>query len=321
MSAFRSIKVSLAIAGLCASLASACAGDKQTQNAGSLFQDPVSIADAVQYDQRRPALWRVSDSDTTLYLFGALHLLPPALEWRSTAYDQAMARATITITEADTKSASAIEAITTAVQRYGLNPPGVTLSETIGDKRTKKLRAVAEQLSVPMAALEPMRPWLATLTLTQRAFQNLGFDESAGVEAAVLSQAAMEGDAIAHLETAAFQIETLASLTGEDILADFDSSLDQLKDFQQITERMVIAWRTGDEKALEKDILTPLRKASPAAYAIIFDQRNANWVTQIDGLMDGDGDYFMAVGAGHLIGENGVVDLLKKRGYRIERVQ
>ena len=92
-------------------------------------------------------------------------------------------------------------------------------------KRAKRIRALAEQYNVPMAALEPMRPWLATLTLTQRAFHTVGFDASAGVEAAVLSQAAAEGDAIAHLETAAFQIEALASLDGADMIGNFDASI------------------------------------------------------------------------------------------------
>ena len=123
----------LAIA-LSIGLAGGCAGDKKADEAASIFKEPVSIADKVGKGRPAPAMWRVSDTDTTIFLFGAFHLLPPELTWRTKAYDEAMARSATTITEADTSSAAAIDTIRTAVQTHGLNPAGVTLSETVGKK-------------------------------------------------------------------------------------------------------------------------------------------------------------------------------------------
>ena len=226
-----------------------------------------------------------------------------------------------TITEADTTSPEAADAIRTAVGQYGLNPPDVTLTSLLGEKRAEKFTALAEELGAPMAALEPMRPWLALISLTQIVFQKAGFDPTEGVEAAVLEQAALEGDKLAYFETAASQIEALASLDGDDMLANFDTTIDQFAEFDQITARLLEAWRTGDIEGIEEDILAPLREASPGAYEVLFTKRNAAWTAEIEKLMAGEGDYFIAVGAGHLVGAESVVNMLRAKGFAIERVQ
>ena len=138
----------------------------------------------------RPALWRVSDADSDVYLFGTFHVLPPNVVWRSSALESAMTDAEITIVEADTQSTEALDAIRTAVVQYGLNPEGVTLTSIVGADRAARLAMIADEVGAPMAALEPMRPWLALISLTQAVFQRSGFDPSEGVEMHILEQAA-----------------------------------------------------------------------------------------------------------------------------------
>ncbi|MEM9170758.1 MAG: TraB/GumN family protein, partial [Pseudomonadota bacterium] len=279
------------------------------------------VAPVIDGPTGKPALWRVADEDTEVFLFGTLHVLPPNVQWSSDIYDMSMRIADVTVTEADTKSPEAAEEIKAAVQKFGLNPPGVNLSSTLGPERTEKLNTLAAELGVPSQALEPMRPWLALITLTQVLLQKSGFDPGRGVEAIVSAEASEQGDTFAFLESVSFQIETLASLDHTEMMANFDTTLTQFEEFDALTNRLLTAWKTGDVEALERDITEPLRNVSPAAYGTLFTKRNTTWTDEIEARLDGSGNYFYAVGAGHLVGEDSVIEMLQQRGRTVVRIQ
>ncbi|HBS32092.1 MAG TPA: TraB/GumN family protein, partial [Parvularcula sp.] len=102
---------------------------------------------------------------------------------------------------------------------------------------------------------------------------------------------------------------------------DFERSLAQMADFEGFSQRTLEAWRTGDLDSIEEEMIGPMKTAAPGAYKALIAERNANWVVQIEKIMTGSDDYFIAVGAGHFIGTDGVVELLKRKGYAVERVQ
>ena len=268
-----------------------------------------------------PAMWRLADADSEIYIFGTFHLLPNGLNWTTPAFDTAMLETETTYTEADTSSPEALQAIQLSVQTLGLNPPGVTLSSTLGPERAAEFAAVAGEYGLSMAQLEPLRPWLAVLSLTQIAFQSAGYDPQAGAETTILARANEQADAIAHFESAVSQIEAIASLDQLGEFANTDESLEMLEDFNGFAERMLTMWQTGDVDGLEKEIVLSVRESSQEAFDIIFKNRNANWVEQIKVLMAGEGDYFLAVGAGHLVGEDSVIDMLRDNGFTVNRVQ
>ncbi len=272
-------------------------------------------------DNVGPAMWRMTDADSEIYLFGTFHILPPTLNWTTAGLDEAMKRTPFTMTEADTDSPESQTKMGALVQELGLNPPGVTLSSQLGPARAKQFGVVAEKIGLPMAALEPMRPWLALLSLAVGAMQAQGYTSEAGAETIILNRAAAQKDKIAHLETAEFQIRALASLSTDEWLADFERSLEQIADFQGFSKRTLEAWRTGDLQSIDKEMIGPMRDAAPDAYKTLIVDRNTNWVGRIEEIMAGSDDYFIAVGAGHLIGEDGVVEMLERKGYAIERVQ
>ncbi|MEM8772813.1 MAG: TraB/GumN family protein [Pseudomonadota bacterium] len=271
--------------------------------------------------ENSPAMWKMTDEDSTVYLFGTFHILPPNVEWQTDAYAAAMAEAETTITEADTNSPEAQAALAQAVQQYGLNPPGTTLSSILGEERAAEFAKAADNLGVPMQVFEAQRPWLASLTLSVLALQKAGFDPNAGVEPLLLAQANAEGDKIDHFETGVEQIEILASLDEDEMLANFDASLDQFVEFETLMGNMLDAWRTGDVKGLEEDINGQLRDEAPDAFQKLLVDRNENWVVEIKNIMAGQGDYFIAVGAGHLVGEDSVIDMLNEEGFKVKRVQ
>ena len=124
------------------------------------------------------------------------------------------------------------------------------------------------------------------------------------------AQATAEGDAITHFETAEEQIKILASLDEEEMLANFDVSLEQLEDFEALSEKMLTAWATGDTAGLEKIFIEELQTQSPDAFQKILVARNENWANQVETVLAGEGDYMIAVGAAHLVGEKSLFCLL-----------
>ncbi len=268
-----------------------------------------------------PAMWRVSDADSEIYLFGTFHLLPASLNWTTPALDEAMEKTPITMTEADTDSPEAQQSLAVLVRELGLNPPGVTLSSQLGPERAKQFALVAERFGAPMAAFEPMRPWLAFISLAVGAMQSKGYSAEAGAENVIQAKAAAQKDQFLHLETAEFQLRALAGLSSEEWLADFERGLAQIADFEGFSQRTLEAWRTGDLDSIEAEMIGPMKTAAPGAYKALMVDRNENWLAQIEKIMAGSDDYFIAAGAGHFIGEDGVVEMLKKKGYAVERVQ
>ncbi len=302
-------------------LASEAMAVKDDAMAKSIDGDDMTTAVGATAFGNGPAMWRMSDEDSEIYLFGTFHILPAGLNWVTADFSDAMTETETTWTEADTDSPEAMQALQAAVAQYGLNPPGVTLSSTLGDERAAEFATVASQYGLPMTQLEPFRPWLAVITLTQLALQKAGYDPTKGADALVTAQAVSEGDAIMHFETAVEQIKAIASLEQTDDFTMTDDSLDMLADFQDFADQMSSLWANGDVEGLENEIILPTREQSERAFDIIFKQRNANWVETIAEMMEGSGDVFIAVGAGHLVGEDSVIDMLQERGYTIERVQ
>jgi len=268
-----------------------------------------------------PAMWVATDEDSTVYLFGTFHILPKDVRWTTKAFDAAMAQTPVTMTEVDTKSFEAQATMSALVQELGFNPPGVTLTGLLGPVRAVRFAALTERYGLAMANFEPMKPWLAMITLSVAIMQKEGYDASSGVEEAVLERAQSEKDKIAYLESAEYQIRALASLNEAEILADFDASLEEYEDFGDYSERVIGAWVKGDLAALERETVTEMRKEAPDAFRILIKNRNRNWAEEIEKLMAGDQDYFIAVGAGHLLGEDSVISLLEKRGIKVERIQ
>lgn len=294
-------------------LLAACA-TSDSAPAVDAYADPDPATDA-------PAMWAVSDDDSTVYLFGTFHLLPPELEWQTAAFTEAMAASGFTYFEADVMSPEAQAEIMALVQQYGLNPPGTTLSATLGEERAARIAAFAEQYGVPMAALEQLKPWLAMLTLTQQAYAAAGFNPAAGVDVVIDALAKEEGDEIGYLEGAEAQILAIQSLGSEEALAAFDENFEDLANLDAFIAASLEAWRTGDVAALDEELLEESRQETPAVFEAIFANRNRNWVPTIEALLARDEDVFVAVGAGHLVGEESVTDMLIERGYSPRRIQ
>ncbi|MET0545731.1 MAG: TraB/GumN family protein [Caulobacterales bacterium] len=271
----------------------------------------------------RPAMFKLSDADSEIYLFGTVHILPRELVWRTAKFDAAFAKARTIYFETPGGPDSEARAMV-LTQRLGVNPPGVTLDAYLDEAERKRLRKVAIKAGLQAENLQSMRPWLAAIMLSLNAMVIHGQDPNSGVEKILEAEAARSGKTLAYFETIDEQLGLFAKLSDASQKAVLLASLDDVEQGDALTQKLDRAWAQGDLKTLDKYVNSDLRKLDMNVYRAILADRNANWARQIDTLMKADqrgATIFIAVGAGHLAGTDSVPALLASMGYKIERAQ
>lgn len=265
-----------------------------------------------------PALWVIRDADSTLYLFGSVHVLRPTVGWASDRVNAAFDSADKIWFEISNPDDQA--AMTPLIQQYGLSPQ-TPLSSLLNADELAQLDAAAQTIGASAAQLDPLRPWLAGLTLSVAPLVKAGYDPASGVELALKARAEAAGKPIAGFETIDEQIRILATLPEDVQVAFLRQTLEDFDDAVTMLDGLVDAWAKGDVAGVEKVGLEDMRTEAPAVYKALLVDRNANWAGQIQTLLEGSGTGFIAVGAAHLAGPDSVQSMLAARGVEVARVE
>lgn len=264
-----------------------------------------------------PALWVVRDVDTTVYLFGTIHLLRPETNWRTPALDEALAATGELWLEAEEPSPATMQALI-AELGIGLAHP---LSSRLTAEEQARLSSIATSLGMPANGLDPMRPWLASLVLSVVPAMKAGFDPAKGVDKAVRAIAVERGIPVRTLESAEQQIRYLASFSDEVQMRMLREGLADIEEGPATVERIAAAWASGDTTVIESILIDELKAESADLYQVLLVTRNQNWAEQIDRRLDAPGVSFMAVGAAHLVGPDSIQSLLEGGGVEVVRLQ
>ncbi len=263
-----------------------------------------------------PAVWVVRDADSTLYLLGTVHVLRPDTVWRSPAIDKALGEADELWIEVEADDPAAMQPL---VRRYGLDPAN-PLSSKLSAEQKARLDAAAAGMGASGAALEPLRPWLAALTLSMGPLVKAGYDPASGVESKLKAAARDAGKPIRTLETLEQQIGFFADLPPTVELAFLLSALDEMETGPAMLDALVAAWSAGDAQALDELMVADLAADYPELHEALLVRRNKDWAGQIQTLLAGNGVSVIAVGAAHLVGEDSVQAQLAARGIAAERL-
>ncbi len=263
-----------------------------------------------------PALWVIRDADSTLYLFGTVHVLRPTTAWGSARVDAAFAGADQIWFEISNPDDQA--AILPLIQQHGISPDR-PLSSLLTAEEMAALNAASAGAGMKAAQLDVFRPWLAGLTLSVAPLVKAGYDPQSGVELILKARADAAGKPIHGFETIDRQIGILAGMSETDQLSFLRSTLEAYGDATVELDEMVGAWATGDVATLERVAVDEMRAESPAVYEALLVRRNTDWAGQIQTLLAGSGTAFIAVGAAHLAGEDSVQEILKDRGVAVTR--
>ncbi len=266
----------------------------------------------------QPALWTATDDDTTVYLFGTVHILKPDTEWRTPALDAAFASADAVFFEADTTSPEAQQAAGPLVMQHGLYMDGRTLRDVLDAADEKEVEEAADLLGVPIASLDPMKPWMASINLAVLQMVRSGYDTESGVEVILAAEASENGQPLRYLETMEQQLMFFANMDEEDQIDSLVATSEAIEDDPDMLDELVLDWLQGDIEGIA-DIMTDIDVVgSQEAYDTLIVTRNRDWVNQIETLMQEEtGVYFIAVGAGHLAGPDSVVTQLRANGISV----
>lgn len=278
-----------------------------------------SFAQDYAHIEASPALWTIEHENATVHLFGTFHLLPAGLDWRSDAVNATFASSDRVWFEADVLSPEAQAEVQALIPQIGVNAPGVSLSSLLDAETQAALAEVAGGMGIPAANLEPLQPWLAGLLLATTQLQILGFDPTAGVEAVLKGEADAAGKGFGYFETVESQMRVFADLSLETQVEWLSLSLAELSELENEMDAMVTAWATGDMAALDAQVNDAMRDANEEIYMAIMVDRNRAWIPQILEILEEGGTHFIAVGAGHMPGEEGVIALLEAEGLTVTR--
>lgn len=265
-----------------------------------------------------PALWTLSDEDTTLYLLGTVHLLRPGMAWMTPQIRTAIETADTVVFEADTSSPDAQRELMRFFSTHGLFPDGRQLSSLLTPEEAAALTEALESVDLPLAAIEPMRPWFAAINLSVKQMVESGFDPEAGVEKVIELAVADRDVQYAYLETVEQQLGGLAGLDDCEQVGFLLATADSLDDGIELLDMLVDEWAEGDVHGLGLLLANAEMLGSQAIYDVMLVERNALWVPQITAMLDTPGTVLIAVGAGHLAGADSVVEMLRDEGYTVE---
>lgn len=264
-----------------------------------------------------PALWVVKDADTTIYLFGTVHLLPNDASWHYPALDRALSDSQTLYIELVDDDAANMAAL---VLRHGMDPAH-PLSTQLGEADAQRLRILANKAGVPggMQTLDMMRPWLAALTLTVSPLLKAGLDPAHGVDKQLKAQVSAVGKPVLGLETAEQQIRLLADMPRAVELDFLRSTMREAADDSAKLTELIDAWKAGDVDAIASIGNDDMRRREPKLYQLLLVQRNQVWATRIAAMLQRPGTVFIAVGAAHLAGPDSVQAQLHKLGVEAVR--
>jgi uncharacterized protein YbaP (TraB family) len=272
-------------------------------------------APAVTVKDVDPALWVVKDEDTTIYLFGSIHLLKPGLGWFDDGVKTAFDSSDQLVLELVEPPAAESQAL---FGKLAMDQQGKTLRSKMNDADRAVYEAAMGKLGIPAPAFDPFEPWAAGITLSVVAMQKSGFDPNSGVEKQLTAAAKVSNKPIAGLETMEFQLGLFDTLPEAEQITFLVETAKLIDEVASTTDKMVAMWASAETDSLGQLMNEGL--TSRTLYDALLTKRNANWAKWIAARMAQPGVTFMAVGAGHLAGPTSVQNLLPAYGLSATRV-
>ncbi|WP_374524262.1 TraB/GumN family protein [Sphingopyxis sp.] len=266
----------------------------------------------------KPGMWTVKDADTTIYLFGTVHVLKPGLGWFDGAVKKAFDKSDELVLEMVLPEDQAEAAKVT--MPLAMDKSGTTLSAKLDPDALKAYQAALTSLGVPVAAFDAFKPWFAAVTLSVLPLTKLGYDPTQGAEMQLTAAAKTATKPISGFETLEEQLGFFDALPEDGQIAFLNATVKDVDKLGPQLDTMVTLWSKGDTVNLA-NTMNESMSATPELTKILLWDRNARWADQIKARLDKPGTVFVAVGAGHLAGQKSVQDYLKERGLKVTRVQ
>lgn len=306
---------------------------------GSLIAAAVSVA-AIAADRASPAatkaaaappvplLWKVSDADNALYLLGSFHMLRPGDYPLSKDVDAAFDDAEALAFELSPEELLSPQ-LGSAMGQAALRTDGKPLNSELPDATIAKLDAwtaanadALKKMGVPAQVFQMFEPWFVGMTISIVEMGKQGLDTELGLDMHLIGRAGKASKPTSGLEKGSEQIAVFDGMSKAEQLQMLEESLNDAVDAKAEIEKLHSAWRRGDHDALWNGMAADMRREYPQLYRRVNVARNDAWMPKLQRMLDGEteDDTLVVVGALHLLGDDGVVEKLRAKGYRVERV-
>jgi len=263
-------------------------------------------------------VWKATGSNgASVYLAGSIHMLTPDAYPLSAAFERAYTESDVLVEEVDIAEMTGTEVQMKTLMR-GMLPPGQTLDKVLAPATVTLLNKAATDVGAPMEALQRLKPWMIALTLEGLELQKAGFDPELGLDMHFYNLAKKGGKTVQGLETVEYQISRFDEMTYEQQDRMLAESLKEMSTEKASVTKLTGAWKSGDAAAVERIVLADL-KTDQFLYQRLLVERNKNWLPKIEALFASKTRALVLVGAAHLVGPDGLVAMLKAKGYKVEQ--
>lgn len=264
----------------------------------------------------RPALWKVADADTTIYLFGTIHALPKGVNWFNGEVSRAFNTSDELVTEiVEIGGANAGP----ATLNRALLPEGKTLRSLMNQSQRDAYEKALADVGLKNDSFDRFEPWYAAIALSTLPLLQAGYNSDHGVDAALGTRAAAAKRRHLALETMDFQLGLFDGLPMEVQVRYLGEIVEHMPTIRAELIEIVDQWRAGNAAKLAE--LMNADEDDPLLVETLLLGRNRTWAQWIKGRMDRPGTVFLAVGAGHLAGKGSVQEQLAGLGFTTTRVQ
>nr|WP_294849946.1 TraB/GumN family protein [uncultured Sphingomonas sp.] len=264
-----------------------------------------------------PAVWVVKDPDTTIYLFGTVHILDGKGDWFNDEVKASFDKASELVLEVILPEDKA--KLAPLVLKYGLDMSGKKLSDKLSPQGKVRLASAAKEAGIPIEAMDHFKPFFASISLSALKYQKMGMNPESGAEKTLTAAATAAGKKLGELETVEFQMSRFDALPEDEQIRLLEKTLEDDEDAEAQISAMVDAWGKGDPERLGK-IIAKMDDDSEALTKMLLVDRNKSWSDWIANRLKQPGTIFVAVGAAHLAGKDSVQNMLKAQGIDAERV-
>jgi len=266
----------------------------------------------------KSCLWKVSSKQNTVYLLGAIHLMREDGYPLNQPIESAYHDAQTLVLEINLDEAASSEAQLLMISK-GLYPVGQTLRESLSPKTFELVKKKTEELGLNIQQMNQLKPWLVTMTLATMQLEQLGYDSKLGIDKHFFDQARADKKEILSLESIEYQVNLLESMSSGNQEVALLETIQELDLLKKEFEEIIKAWSHGESKKLDELLLESF-KDYPELLNQLIVQRNRNWVPKIEEFLNQKGNVLIVVGAAHLIGNKGVIEILRQKGYVVEQL-
>jgi uncharacterized protein YbaP (TraB family) len=267
-------------------------------------------------------LWKVTSNAAEVYLLGSIHLAKPDMYPLDARIEEAFRASDDVVVEVDVSGGDMTQQRALALQ-LGMYSDGFTVKDHLSPEGFVRFQRFLEERSLPLPAFQGFRPWMLASMLQILEMQRVGFDTEIGIERHFLRLSEQQGKVVHELETAEFQLRMLAEMSDELQELFLISTIDEYASFAERIDRMIVAWKIGDSTELANMLLKDYAEKPemrPLYQRILID-RNVGMAQKIVDMLEGGGKWFVIVGAAHLVGEEGLVEILQQDAHGFQVMQ